>query len=69
MPVDRRRRDAATLYATQAYLSNITLDTLWTEAHAGLNLNFFTKHRATTVIYRLTVQTLPSGLRDSIHAA
>jgi len=33
-----------------------------------LNLNFFTKRHATSVIYRLTVQTARRS-RDSIHAA
>jgi len=32
------------------------------DCHVWLNLNFFSKRNAMTVIYRLTVQTLPGGL-------
>jgi len=56
LPVDRRRRDAGQPG------SDVVRDAKCKHAVdccIRLDLNFFTKRHATTVIYRLTVQTLP----------
>jgi len=71
LPVDRRRRDARRpgrklrLAARPPTRSDVVRHAKCKHAVdccIWLNINFFTKRRATRVIYRLTVQTLPDGL-------